>query len=62
MKNDDLHNLLTALGVAAEASLAFYRAAVQAGASQDEAFLLTKAYLAASMQGGTSREADPDGA
>lgn len=54
--NDEIKKLLNALGIAAEASLAFYRAAIGAGATPDEAYVLTKAYLAASMQSGKSEE------
>ncbi len=54
MNNEPLKDLLTALGVAAEASLTFYKAAIGAGATPEEAYVLTKAYLAASMQSGRS--------
>lgn len=54
--NDEIKKLLNALGIAAEASLAFYRAAIGAGAMPDEAYILTKAYLAASMQSGKGEE------
>lgn len=57
MKNsDDIKTLLNALGIAAEASLAFYRAAIGAGATSEEAYILTRAYLAASMQSGRNEE------
>lgn len=54
--NDEIKKLLNALGIAAEASLAFYRAAIGAGATPEEAYVLTKAYLAASMQSDKSEE------
>lgn len=47
--NDRLKELLNALGVLAETSLLFYRAVIQAGASEEEAKFLTQALIRASM-------------
>lgn len=53
--NDHLKKLLNAIGVLAETSLLFYRAVIQAGASEEEAKFLTQALIRASMTSNPTR-------
>ena len=53
--NDHLKELLNAIGVLAETSLLFYRAVIQAGASEEEVKFLTQALIRASMTDNHSR-------
>lgn len=52
--------LLAAIGVIAEMSLQFYRALLSAGASTQEAAVLTQAYLAATIYGNRKEGNDED--
>lgn len=56
--NDHLKELLNAIGVLAETSLLFYRAVIQAGASEDEAKFLTQALIRASMTSNPTQESE----
>lgn len=47
MNKKELQELITALGVVAEASLIFMRIAITAGASREEAMMLTQSFIAA---------------
>jgi len=51
MSNDKTMPLVQALGTTAEMSLVFYRAALGAGATLEEAMRLTQAYIGALMFG-----------
>lgn len=59
--NDRLKELLNALGVLAETSLLFYRAVIQAGASEEEAKFLTRLSFRASMTSNPTRESEGEG-
>lgn len=50
-KNEQMKGLIDALGAVAEMSLVFYRDTLGAGATPDEAFKLTQAFIAASLYG-----------
>ena len=54
-QNDAVKELLNALGVIGEMSLAFYRNVLNAGATSDEAFKLTQAFIAANIYGNIGR-------
>ena len=51
MNNDAVKELLNAVGALAEMSLNFYRAALDAGATREEAFVLLQSFIAASIRG-----------
>ena len=56
--NDHLKELLNAIGVLAETSLLFYRAFIQAGASEEEAKFLTQALIRVSMTSNPTQESE----
>ena len=51
MNNDAVKELLNAVGALAEMSLNFYRAAINSGATRDEAFVLLQSFISASIHG-----------
>ena len=51
MNNDTVKELLNAVGALAEMSLTFYRAAINSGATREEAFLLLQSFISASIHG-----------
>ena len=51
MNNDAVKELLNAVGALAEMSLNFYRAALNAGATKEEAFVLLQSFISASIHG-----------
>ena len=59
--NDHLKELLNAIGVLAETHLLFYRAVIQAGASEEEAKFLTQALIRASMTSNPTQESEGEG-
>jgi len=52
MNNDAVRELLNAVGALAEMSLNFYRAVLNAGATQKEAFVLLQSFISATIHGG----------
>lgn len=50
-----IEEIVNALGAIAEMSLVFYRNALNSGATSDEAFKLTQAFIAANIFGNTNR-------
>ena len=61
-KNEqDVKKLIDALGAIAEMSLIFYRNVVASGATSDEAFKLTQAFIAANIFSNASRPNIEDG-
>lgn len=58
--NNPLEGVLAAIGAIAEMSLQFYRALLSAGASTQEAAVLTQAYLAATIYGNRKEGTDED--
>lgn len=58
--NDHLKELLNAIGVLAEMSLLFYRAIIQAGATEEEAKFLTQALIRASMNNNSGQESEEE--
>ena len=63
-RKEQLEKLRNAMGMTAEMSLIFYRAALGAGASMEEAMKLVQAYIAAVLFGqnkkGPEGEGDPE--
>lgn len=59
--NDHLKELLNAIGVLAEMSLLFHRAVIQAGATEQEAKILTQALIRESMTSNPTRESEGEG-
>ena len=55
MNNDAVKELLNAVGAVAEMSLNFYRAALNAGATREEAFVLLQSFISASIHGGKEK-------
>ena len=51
MNNDAVKNLLNAVGALAEMSLIFYRAAINSGATREEACVLVQSLISASIHG-----------
>ena len=51
MNNDAVKELLNAVGALAEMSLNFYRAALNAGATRDEAFVSLQSFICACIHG-----------
>lgn len=51
MNNDAVRELLNAVGALAEMSLNFYRALVNAGATEEEAFVLLQSFISATIHG-----------
>ena len=51
MNNDAVKELLNAVGALAEISLNFYRAAINAGATREEARVLVQSLIAACLHG-----------
>lgn len=51
MNNNAVKELLNAIGALAEMSLNFYRAALNAGATREEAFVLLQSFIAAYIHG-----------
>ena len=47
MNNDAVKELLNAVGALAEMSLTFYRAAINSGATREEASVLVKSFISA---------------
>lgn len=45
MSENEIHNLINAIGAAAEISLTFYRDLLSSGADDVEAYTLTKAFI-----------------
>lgn len=58
--NEQMKELVNAIGVIAETSLLYYRTIVGAGATPEEAVRLTQAYIAALMFGGTGQKKSDD--
>ena len=54
-KNEAVKDLVNALGAIAEMSLVFYRDVLNSGATPDEAFKLTQAFIAANIFGNAGR-------
>ena len=54
-KDEAVKELVNALGAVAEMSLVFYRDVLNAGATPDEAFKLTQAFIAANIFGNAGR-------
>ena len=63
-RKEQLEKLRNAMGMTAEMSLIFYRAALGAGASMEEAMKLVQAYIAAVLFGQNKKapegEEDPE--
>lgn len=63
-RKEQMEQLRNAMGMTAEMSLIFYRAAMGAGASMEEAMKLVQAYIAAVLFGqnkkATEGEEDPE--
>lgn len=51
MNNDAVRELLNAVGALAEMSLNFYRAALNAGATKEEALVLLQSFISATIHG-----------
>ena len=51
MNNDAVKELLNAVGALAEMSMFFYRAAINSGATREEAFVLLQSFISASIHG-----------
>ena len=51
MNNAAVKELLNAVGALAEMSLNFYRAVLNAGATREEAFVLLRSFISASIHG-----------
>lgn len=49
---DDLEKFLSDIGVVAETALAFFRFAKRSGADDNEAYLVTKAFLSSMIDAG----------
>lgn len=58
-KMQQLEELKKAIGISAEMSLLFYRAVLKAGATQQEAKVLSQAYIAALIYG-NQKASDPE--
>ena len=54
-KNEAVKDFVNALGAIAEMSLVFYRDVLNSGATPDEAFKLTQAFIAANIFGNAGR-------
>lgn len=59
MNNDAVRKILDAIGALAEMSLNFYRAALNAGATKEESFVLLRSFISASIHG-SKEESDED--
>lgn len=55
-ENEQMKGLIDTLGAVAEMSLVFYRDTLGAGATPDEAFKLTQAFIAANIFGNAGRQ------
>lgn len=51
MNNDAVKELLNALGAVAEMSLSFYRAVIDAGATEEESFVLLQSFISSFIHG-----------
>ena len=51
MNNDAVRDLLNAVGALAEMSLNFYRDVLDAGATKEEAFVLLRSFISATIHG-----------
>ena len=51
MNNDAVKELLNAVGALAEMSMFFYRAAINSGATREEAGVLVQSFISASIHG-----------
>ena len=51
MNNNAVKDLLNAVGALAEMSLFFYRAAINSGATREEACVLVQSFISASIHG-----------
>lgn len=58
--NEQMKELVNAIGVIAETSLLYHRTVMAAGATPEEAVRLTQAYIAAFMFGGTGQKKSDD--
>lgn len=58
--NEELKKALDDLGAIAEISVAFYRAAIGAGADEKEAAILTRTYLEASFTDGRRQKREQE--
>ena len=58
-KNNPIQDLLNVMGAVAEMSLVFYRSVIGAGATSDEAFRITQAYIGAALYGNTTQNQPP---
>lgn len=56
--NDRFKELFNAIGILAEMSLLFHRAVIQAGATEEEAKILTQALIRESMSNNPSQESE----
>lgn len=56
--NDRFKELFNTIGILAEMSLLFYRAVIQAGATEQEAKILTQALIRESMSNNPSQESE----
>ena len=59
MNNDAVRELLNAVGALAEMSLNFYRALLNAGATKEEAFVLSRSFISATIHG-SKEKSDED--
>ena len=60
MNNKAVKELLNALGAVAEMSLNFYRAALNAGATKEEAIVLLQSFVYVFIHGNKRAESDED--
>lgn len=58
MEKDKVEELRQSVGVMAEMSLIFFRAALGSGASMEEALRLTQVFVSAQIYGGPKNEAE----
>lgn len=58
--NDDVENLIDAVGALAEMSITLYRSALQAGATNAEAIAILNSFMRAFMGGGKRKEEGDD--
>lgn len=58
MNNKSVRELLNALGAVAEMSLSFYRAAIDAGATEEESFVLLQSFISAFINGKKEEKSD----
>lgn len=54
--NEFMNDFVNAIGAVAEMTLIFYRNAINAGATEDESFKLTQAFIAATVFGNNGHQ------